>query len=107
MPRATGGVYRLQLLVKGPHAATTEFSIAETDPADVLQAKIDTENAASHNNGAVLVYPLIVTIPPGSRPISRLGGKEGTGPRFGKIVIDTTHPQAEQVLLRVRFAVEG
>ena len=107
VPRETGGVFRMQLLIKGPHAATTEFSVGETDPADVLQVTIDTENPTTINDGAVLLYPMTVTIPPGSRPVSRLGGKEGNGRRFGKIVIHTTHPQAEKVLLLVKFAVQG
>ena len=107
VPRDTGGVYRLQLLVKGPFAKTTELSVGEIDPSDVLRVEIDTENASSINDGAVLLYPVTLTIPPNSRPVSRLGGKEGTGPKFGKIVIDTTHPQAEKVLLLVKFAIQG
>ena len=107
VPRETGGVFQMQLLVKGPFAKATELSVGEVDPADVLQVTIDTANPSSINEGAVLLYPMTITIPPNSRAISRLGGKEGTGPRFGKIVIDTTHPQAEKVLLLVKFAVEG
>ena len=105
--RAEGGVFHMQLVVKGPLAKETKLSVGETDPAEVLQVEIDTENPSSVNDGKVLLYPMTVTIPPDSRPVSRLGGKEGTGSPYGKIVINTTHPQAEKVVLLVKFAVQG
>lgn len=107
LARATGGVFKLQLLVKGPYAKTTELSVGEVDPADVLQVDIHTDQATSINDGAVWLYPMTITIPPNSRPISRMGGRDGEGLKFGKIVIDTTHPTSPQLLLLVKFAVEG
>ena len=62
----------------------------------------------SINDGAVLMIPMTITIPPGSRVVNRLGGKATElGAKLGKIVIETTHPQTKQVLLYVHFAVEG
>jgi hypothetical protein len=106
--RAKGGTYKLQLLVKGPHAKDVKLSVGEVDPPDVLQVSIDTEHPSAINSGTVLMYPLTITIPPGSRPVSRLGGAaDDAGAKLGKIVIETTHPNTKQLVLYVQFAVEG
>jgi hypothetical protein len=106
--RASGGTYKLQLSVKGPHAKEVKFSVGEVDPPDVLQVSIDTEHPSSINNGTVFMYPLTITIPPGSRNVSRLGGETSDpGVKLGKIVIESTHPQTKQLVLHVQFAVEG
>ena len=110
VPRAKGGVFGLQLLVKGPLAADARLSVGEVEPADVLQVEIDTAHGKSIRDGAVWLYPLTVTVPPNSRSVSRLGGDVVDGPKFGKIVIEARYPQTEQpkqLLLYVKFAVEG
>ncbi len=106
--RERGGTYKLQLLVKGTHAKDVQLRVGEVDPPDVLQVSIDAEHPSSINNGTVLMYPLTITIPPGSRTVSRLGGAaDDAGVKLGKIVIETTHPQTKQLVLFVQFAVEG
>jgi hypothetical protein len=106
--RQSGGTYKLQLLVKGPHAKDVQLSVGEVDPPDVLQVSIDTEHPSSINSGTVLMYPLTISIPPDSRAVSRLGGTANdAGAKLGKIVIETTHPQTKQMVLYVQFAVEG
>lgn len=106
--RDKGGIYQLQLSVKGPHAKDVRLKVAEVDPPEVLQVEIDSEHPSSINNGAVLMYPLTIKIPPGSRTVSRLGGEASTvDAKFGKIVIETTHPQIKQFVVHVQFAVEG
>jgi hypothetical protein len=105
--RQRGGTYKLQLLVKGAHAKDVKLSVGEVDPPDVLQVAIDTEHPSAIKSGTVLLYPLTITIPPGSRNVSRLGGAADAGAKLGKIVIETTHPQSKQLVLYVQFAVEG
>ena len=107
VPRGEGGTYRLQVLVKGPNPQDIQLSVGEVDPADVLHVELATESPSRINDGAVLLYPLTITVPPGARPVSYLGQKTGGSPKFGTIVIETTHPQAKQILLHVKFAVEG
>ena len=107
VPREEGGKYKLQLLLKGPFAKQTQLTVAEVVPADILQVEIQTENVNAVNDGAVLLYPLTIAIPPGSRAASYMGSEGGKIAPFGKIVIETTHPTDKKVVLRVRFAVEG
>jgi hypothetical protein len=47
--------------------------------------------------------PLTIEIPPGSRSAIHLGGAEG---KLGEIIIETGHPEAPTMKIRVRFAVK-
>jgi hypothetical protein len=55
-------------------------------------------------DGTVYRTPLTIQIPRGSRPANFLGSKQS---RLGEIIIETTHPQAPRLQLRVSFATEG
>jgi hypothetical protein len=55
------------------------------------------------NNGLVYMHPLTVSVPSGSRPIARMGFDRED---YGRIVIETTHPDTPLLPLRVRFAVK-
>lgn len=106
VPRATGEEFLLHLLVKGSHADQTKLSVGEVDPADVLQVRIDPENRKPLGKG--YLYPMTVTIPPNSPVVSRLGTSTGQGSRkYGKILINATHPVTKEILLYVKFAVDG
>ena len=91
----------LRVLVKGPYRHDVRLKIKEVDPPDVLAATLG--EATPINDGAVYMYPLKISIPPGCRPIVRMGSDRG---EYGRIVIETTHPDTKLVPLRVRFAVE-
>ncbi len=106
VPRATGGEFLLHLLVKGSHAEETKLSVGEVDPADVLEVRIDSEKRTRLGKG--YLYPLTITIPPDSPVVSRLGTSTGQGSRkYGKILINATHPVTKEILLYVKFAVDG
>lgn len=108
VPQDEGGRYDLQVMVKGPHAANVKLSVGQVDPADVLNVSIDADQPSSLAGGAVLMYPMTIAIPPGSRSVSRLGAAaDGLKAKLGKIVIETTHPQTKQLVLYVQFAVGG
>jgi hypothetical protein len=47
---------------------------------------------------------LTVHIPKGARPVNHLGLDLEQN---GKILVETTHPQVKQIVLYVRFAVQG
>ncbi len=95
-----GAETTLRVLVKGPHRHDTTLEIGEVDPADVLQATLG--EATSINQGAVYMTPLTISVPPGSRPVTRMGTDQG---RYGRIVVETNHPDAKSVPVFVRFAV--
>jgi hypothetical protein len=96
-----GANAQLYLLVKGPHRNDIKLTIASIEPATVIQATLG--EATPLRNGAVLRYPLKLTIPPGQSPVSRIGGEQG---ELGKIILHTTHPIAKEVRLYVQFAIE-
>ena len=101
VPSAKGATFNMHVLVKGPERENVELSVGTLFPDGVLAAKIGP--VQSLNRGAVLMYPLTVEITPGSRPALHLGSRQG---KLGKIVIETTHPNARQVPLYIEFAVE-
>jgi len=104
VPRDEGGVYRLQLLVKGPHAPEVDLFVKEVEPADVLQVEIQTENPSRINDGAVLLYPLTITIPKDADSISLFGTKPD---EMGRIVLATNHPEQPEITIYVRLIVGG
>lgn len=96
-----GAEETLFILVKGSHRETVSLSVGRVDPDDVIQVAIG--DAESLSDGAVIKFPVTVSIPPGSRPTNRLGSKQSL---LGEIVIETTHSQARQITLYVRFAIQ-
>jgi hypothetical protein len=91
----------LRILIKGPHRHDVQPKVKEVDPSDVLAAKFG--EPISINNGLVYMHPLTVSIPQGSRPVSRMGSDRE---EYGLIVIETNHPNTPLLKLRVRFAVK-
>jgi hypothetical protein len=91
----------LHILVKGPHRHDVKLKVLSTDPSDVLHATIGEPNL---DNDKILRYPLTIEIPPGSRQTSRLSSDPQTA---AKVTLETTHPQAKDVQVMVRFAIEG
>jgi hypothetical protein len=90
---------RLHVLVKGPHRVETKLEISGVEPAGGFQAEL---GEALTDNPQVTRYPLTITIPKGSKPISRLGT---TAENAGVLRIATTHPQVKELVVLVRYAV--
>jgi len=99
--RSEGAQAELRILVKGPDRERIQLTVGERDPEDVLQATIGEPSKIA--NGAIFLYPLKIEILKTTRVLNRLGTDQGPS---GRVVINTTHPQAKQVNLRVRFATE-
>ncbi len=90
----------LRVLVRGQHRQDVQLKVKETDPSDVLEVQIG--EAVPINKGVVYMHPMTVSIPRGSRPVARMGFDRED---YGRIVIETTHPDTPLLTLRVRFAV--
>jgi hypothetical protein len=99
--QSEGATANLHILVKGPDRENIQLEIESTDPSDVLQASI---GEADRSNPKIVRYPLTIEIPPGAREVSHLSYQPD---RAGKVLIKTTHPQAKEIQVLVRFAVEG
>ncbi len=92
---------RLLLVVRGPLRKEVKFKVASVSPA-VLRVSLGTPSEI--NNGAVVQFPLLLDIPPGSRAANHLGSEQGA---LGEINLETTHPQVPKLRILVRFAIEG
>jgi len=91
----------LMLVVHGVHRREVKFRAVGIDP-ELL--KVTFGRTIPINDGIVLQTPVTIEIPKGSRPISRLGSKQG---ELGQIIIDTNHPEMPVLTIPVRFAVTG
>ena len=91
---------KLRILVKGTHRENTEFEIKQVNPDDVLEVSLS--EPKSINKGAVYMRTLTVKVRENSRPVNRLGADQS---EYGKIVIETTHPDVKTIPIYVRFSV--
>jgi hypothetical protein len=99
--RSEGAQTTLRVLIKGPHRRDVRLSVKEIDPEGVLAATL--AEPTELNNGAVFMYPLTVEVRRNARAVERLGS---TKEKFGKIVLDSTHPNTKTINIYVRFVVE-
>jgi hypothetical protein len=91
----------LNIFTRGPYRKEVRFTPGRVDP-DLLHVKLGPTSPLG--DGTVYRTPLTIQIPRGSRPANFLGSKQS---RLGEIIIETTHPQAPRLQLRVSFATEG
>ena len=96
-----GAQKKLMIIARGPQHNEVKFKVTEIMP-DWLQ--VDFGPTREINNGAATRTPLTIRIPKGSPPANYLGPDET---QFGKIVIETNHPEEPELQILVRFAVEG
>jgi DNA-directed RNA polymerase subunit H (RpoH/RPB5) len=98
---AEGHTTKLNLLVKGPHAETTNFTVGKINPDDVLQVTLGQRK--SLKEGALFLIPLEIAIAPGSRSANHISPQAA---QQGLIVLETNHADVKQLPIHVRFAVE-
>ena len=91
---------QLWVLIKGSDASAIQLRVSETDPAEVLQATLGQPMRA----GNLMRQALTVRVVPQGRVVNRLGSQQG---ETGRIVLESDHPAARKVVIRVAFAVEG
>jgi hypothetical protein len=91
----------LNILTRGPYRKEVRFTPGRVDP-DLLHVKLGPTTPLG--DGTVYRTPLTIEIPRGSRPANFLGSKQSP---LGEVMIETTHPQAPHLQLRVSFATEG
>jgi hypothetical protein len=96
---AEGGSARLLVNIRGEHATAADLSVERVDPPEL---KVTLGERTEVRAGLVSV-PLVVEIPPGTRPMVRAGEDQGGE---GEIILATGHPVTPNVRLRVTFTVE-
>ena len=90
----------LRILVRGPHRETVQFEVESVDPADVLVAKLRSQE--TEGAGKAAQHFLTVSLPKGTDPVRRSavgGGKPG------QIILRTTHPEDKQLVITVDFEI--
>ncbi len=98
--REDGARRTVLVLIHGPFRDDVQLTVGEILPSFL---KVTIGEKSTINNGAVVQYPLTIEIPPGSPSVNHLGSKLGN---LARVTLETTHPDARQVRLPVRFAVE-
>jgi hypothetical protein len=91
----------LFVIARGPDREKVKLKVAEVWPA-FLKAEIRPTFETS--GGALRQTPIVIRIPKGSPPANHLGTQTS---KCGRILLETGHPRAPQLLIRVQFAVEG
>lgn len=97
---AKGAERRIMLRLAALPDQKLEFQVEKSVP-DFLQAIVEEQNIV-HKDVTTLV-PIVIRIPPGAGPANYFGLEE---PELGRIIIKTNHPDAPEVKILVRFAVE-
>ena len=96
-----GAEQTVMLACRGSYSKDVTYKVAHVAPGLL---KVELGKRAEVSRGKVSLTPLTIQIPKGSHPANHLGSEQGD---FGRITIETDHPQAPQLRILVRFAVEG
>jgi len=98
--RDVGASVKLYVMAKGPHRQDVEFSVGDVTP-DFLAVQIGQPREI--NDGAVISREIAIEVPGGSPFVDHLGQELES---LGKVTIRTTHPNAPELPLYVRFSVD-
>ena len=96
--RPEGKVVRLNLMVNGPNAMTTQFRVASVDPPE-LKVSLGEPQLLGEE---VTRIPLEIEISPYTKPMVRMGEPTSSD---GVVVLESDHPLVKEVKMRVHFAV--
>jgi hypothetical protein len=97
----TGFTRTMHVMVKGPDRNEVDLQITRIRPEGLIQAKLG--EPRSINDGAVVMIPLEVTIPPGSPPGDHIGNTPGS---MGLVQLESTGPNPKKALLYLSFLIE-
>jgi len=90
-----GKKHTIYLLVKGPHRDETQVDVKCDEPKSQFRATL---GEALQDTAKTSRYPIVIEIPPGAAPVSRLDP--------AKVHITTTHPDVKEITLKVRYVVK-
>jgi len=91
----------LIVVARGPFRDQVRLKVAEVWP-DLL--KVDLGPPSGTAGQTLRQFPIVIRIPKGSPPADHLGTETA---KCGRVLLETNHPRAPKLLIRVRFAVEG
>ncbi len=91
----------LILIARGPFRDQVKLKVAEVWP-DLLKVELPSPQVVAGQG--LRQQPIVIRIPKGTPPADCLGTETA---KAGRVILETNHPRAPKVLIRVRFAVEG
>ena len=91
----------LFVMSRGPDRDKVKLKVADVWPA-FLKPEIGPTSEVSV--GGLRRTTVVIRIPKGSPPANHLGAENS---KCGRILLETGHPRAPKLLIRVQFAVEG
>ena len=94
-----GAKRTVRVLIHGPFRNDVDLKVGEVSPS-LLKVSLGEKTSI---NDSVVQYPLTIEIPKGSPSANHLGSKIG---KMARIILETTHPEAKQIKVPVRFAIE-
>lgn len=89
----------LNLVIRGENAAETELTVVSVDPPELVA----TLGEPKRLRDTLVHVPLVIAIPPGTPPMARLDTQQSDEAR---VVLRTNRPDAQEMIIPVRFAVE-
>jgi hypothetical protein len=96
-----GATKKLWIFARGPHREDVQVKAVKIDP-DLLKVTIG--KPAASGDAPVMKIPLTIEVPKGAPAVNFLGTEAN---KAAEIELETTHPDAKQIKLYVRFAVEN
>jgi hypothetical protein len=95
-----GADWPLMIVARGPHAKDVQLQPARIVPGLLA---VDLGPTSYIADKATSLTRLTIRIPPGSRPSTHLGSQQE---ELGTITLRTSHPEAPELIIQVRFAVK-
>lgn len=100
VPQETGKVSNLSLMVKGKYKDQVKFEVVEIDPEANLG--IEFQPPVDLPNGKTRRFPFQLIVKKGGPAAKRMGSRQDG---YGRIVLNTNHPEIGEFEIKVEFAV--
>jgi hypothetical protein len=94
-----GTTSKLLVLVRGEHRHEVTLKPIKIEPSWL---KVTVEPPSDLASGPVTQIPLVIEIPKGTPPVNHRGSDQG---KYGEIVLETTHPDLQQIRISLQFVV--
>jgi hypothetical protein len=91
---------KVMLLAKGPLRESIKFRVKDIEPAGVFQVEVVRRDSSATSKA--LQHAVVIKVPEGTSQIKRLNPQQEG---YGRILLETTHPDIEELEILVRFAI--
>jgi len=99
---AKGATRKLFVLLRGDRRHDVTIKTGKIDPP-WLKVTLGEPTELKSGDAGVTQVPLTIEIPPGMPPVNHLGTDQG---KYAEVVLETTHPQVNEIRMNLRFVIE-